>query len=790
MLRNFTHLVAFSFLLIFSAVAQIPAKVEQLTDDQIKDFLQKAQASGLNEAQIEQMALQRGYSQSDIAKMRDRIARVKSGQVKKESSLSEETETSRFQAEEVAKKAAVSLAVTRPATDKKTAKSVSDSVGTIGGKEVYGAAFFREAGVSFEPNLRIATPKNYILGPEDELNVDMFGSSVQAYKLKVSPEGTVRLENSGPILVSGLTVDEARSKIASRLKQLYSMPGVGIQVTLGNIRSIRVTITGEVIRPGSYSVSSLATVFNAIYQSGGPNTNGSFRTIKLRRNNKIIRSIDLYDFLLNGDEKDNVGLRDQDVIVFPDYAARVEMRGEVRRPLIFETKPGETLKDVMRFAGGFTDQAYSATLSIRRNTSKELKIINVSRESFDGFELQNGDKITVGTILNRYENRVEIAGAVFRPGEFALDESVGTVRQLIEKADGVRGDAFLGRGFIRREKDNLDTENISFDIGKLLKGEIADIPLKRQDFVMIKSINELREPYSVSIGGAINNEGVYDYVENMRIGDLIMLAGGFKEGAVSSRIEVARRIKTDTATTLDASNVQVFTINLDKTLKISTEDASFVLQPFDAVSVRSSPLYEVQKTVFIKGEINFPGAYSIRNKEERLSDLIERAGGLKPKAYLKAARFYRDGELVAVDLNKILDQTTSNDNLRLEDRDTLMIPQKDELVRIFGAVLNPATVNFETSRLSDYISQAGGFTADAIKRRVYVTYANGKIASTKKFLFFRSSPQIEPGSTITVPMTDESKRRKMEPAERIAVFSLLGSLLVATGSVLVAILRK
>lgn len=780
MSRLCSYLILFLFWGGSLAFGQVPAKVDQLTDSQIQEFLERAQNSGLSEAQIEQLALQRGYTLSDVAKMRDRINKIKSGQVKKESSLAAETETSRFQAEEVAKKTAL------PVTGSGVKKTV-DSVMTT---TVYGQSFFREAGVSFEPNLRIATPRNYILGPEDELNVEVFGSTVQAYKVKVSPEGTVRIENSGPILVSGLTIEEARSKIAGRLRQLYSMPGVGIQVTLGSIRSIKVTVTGEAIRPGSYSISSLATVFNAIYQSGGPNSNGSFRNIQLRRDNKIIRTIDLYDFLLKGDETDNVGLRDQDVIVFPDYQAHVELRGEVRRPMIFEIKQNETLRDLLRFAGGFTDQAYSATLSVRRNTSRELKIINVDQSMLADFAIQNGDKINVGTILNRYENRVEIAGAVFRPGEFALDDNTKTVRQLIAKAEGIRGDAFLGRAFIRREKENMDTESISFDLGKLMKGEIPDIKLFRQDVVTIKSIGELREAQMVTIDGAINNGGTFSFVENMSIGDLIILAGGFKEGAVASRIEVARRMKTDTLTGTDASNVQVFILNLDKSLAISTEDASFRLQPFDAVFVRSSPFYEVQKLVYITGEVNFPGPYSIKDRDERLSDLIERAGGLKPNAYLKASRFYRKGELVAVDIHRIISDSKAIDNLRLEDKDTLVVARKDELVRVGGAVLNPATVNYETSSVSDYVSSAGGFTSEAIKKRVFVTYANGKIASTKKFLFFRLYPNVEPGSTVTVPAIDPTKRRSLEPAERMAIFSLIGSLVIATGSVLTAILRN
>ncbi|WP_420152072.1 SLBB domain-containing protein, partial [Siphonobacter sp.] len=569
-MRSFYTFVLSIILLSAGTVySQVPGKVEQLSDAQIQEFIQKSQASGLSEAQIEQLALQRGYTQQDVIKMRDRIAKLKAGQTKTASSQSAETETSRKQTQEVAEKAPTVVA-----KQQSTSKTEAED-NTTQTKEVFGSSFFRNATLSFEPNLRIATPKNYSLGPEDELNVEIFGSSVQSYKLKVSPEGSIRIENSGPILVNGLTIEEAKAKIASRLRQLYSMPGIGINVTLGNVRSIKVTITGEVVRPGSYTISSLATVFNAIYQSGGPTANGSFRLIQLRRNNKLVRTIDLYDFLLKGDEKDNVGLRDQDVLVFPDYQARVELSGEIRRPLIFEIKEGETLKDVFQFAGGFTDQAYTATITVRRNTSKELKILNIQQDFFGSFIPQNGDRFTVGTILDRYENRVQIAGAVFRPGEYALDESISTLKQLVQKAEGVRGDAFLDRIFIRREKDNLDVENISVDLGKLLKGEVEDIKLQRQDFVTIKSIDELREKYTVSIGGAVNNGGNFEYTENMTLSDLITLAGGFAEGAVSSRIEVSRRIRADSTNISTSANIQVFTLSIDKDLKITSQEKAF-----------------------------------------------------------------------------------------------------------------------------------------------------------------------------------------------------------------------
>lgn len=784
-MRSFYTFVLSIILLSAGTVcSQVPGKVEQLSDAQIQEFIQRSQASGLSEAQIEQLALQRGYTQQDVIKMRDRIAKLKAGQTKTASSQSAETETSRKQTEEVAEKAPTVVA-----KQQSTSKAEAED-NTTQTKEVFGSSFFRNATLSFEPNLRIATPKNYSLGPEDELNVEIFGSSVQSYKLKVSPEGSVRIENSGPILVNGLTIEEAKAKIASRLRQLYSMPGIGINVTLGNVRSIKVTITGEVVRPGSYTISSLATVFNAIYQSGGPTANGSFRLIQLRRNNKLVRTIDLYDFLLKGDEKDNVGLRDQDVLVFPDYQARVELSGEIRRPLIFEIKEGETLKDVFQFAGGFTDQAYTATITVRRNTSKELKILNIQQDFFGSFIPQNGDRFTVGTILDRYENRVQIAGAVFRPGEYALDESIGTLKQLIQKAEGVRGDAFLDRIFIRREKENLDVENISVDLGKLLKGEVEDIKLQRQDFITIKSIDELREKYTVTIGGAVNNGGNFEYTENMTLSDLVTLAGGFAEGAVSSRIEVSRRIKQENTTANLKANIQVFTLSIDKDLKITLEEKAFTLQPYDVIYVRTDPAYEAQKLVEIVGEVNYPGNYAIQRKDERLVDLIKRAGGLKDKAFLKAARFYRQGELVAVDLERILKNPGSNDNLRLEDKDRLLIPQKDELVRIEGGVLNPATVNYRSGSLEEYISQAGGFTDEAIRRKVYVTYANGRTNTTKKILGFKSYPKVEPGATINVPIEDKSLQRKMDPAERIAVFSLLGSLLIATGTVLTSIINR
>jgi protein involved in polysaccharide export with SLBB domain len=758
-------------------------RVDQLSDAQIGEFLRRAQASGLSETQIEKAALAQGYTPADVARMRERIQQVQ-GTKPAGAAGTAVVDTS------VARRVAGDTIRLLPsnAVSAPVEKSVVDTPPVSQQPEVFGAGFFRNASLSFEPNLRLATPKNYVLGPDDELNVEVYGNSVQTYKLKISPEGTVRFENA-VVPVSGLSIEAAQARISSQLRRLYGGAGINVRITLGSIRTIQVTVTGEVVKPGSYSVPSLATAFNVIYRSGGPTPNGSLRRIQLRRDNQVIRTIDLYDFLLRADQRDNLALRDQDVLIFTDYGAKVELTGEVRRPAIYEIKSGETLKDVLGFAGGFTDAAYTATLSVRRNTPRELKMLTVAHDEIPTFAPQSGDRYTVGTILERYENRVEIRGAVFRPGEYALDGRIRTVGDLVRQADGLKGDAFLARASIRRERDNLDAENLSFDLGRLLRGELPDVPLRRQDVVTVQSINDLREPYAVSIGGAVNAAGVFPFEENLSVADLIARAGGFSEGATGSRVEVSRRIK-DESLKLDSLAVQVFQFDVSKDLALSPQDAAFRLQPFDAVQVRAIPSYEAQRTVVIDGEVRFAGVYAIQNRAERISDLIRRAGGLKPEAFLRAARFTRQGQLVAVDLEAILRSPEQAANLRLEAGDAVFIPKKTELVRIAGAVENPATVNFERGmRFKDYLSRAGGFSDVARRSRTYVTRANGTTVRTKKRLFFNKYPRVETGSTITVP-TRPAESRRLDPAERVAVFSVVGSFLIAVGTVLAAVLRN
>ncbi len=775
-LKQSTYLLlVLCFLVSSAAIAQqTPSRVDQLSDEQVAEFYRKAQASGLTEIQIEQAAMSQGYTLDDVAKMRRRLAQMR-------------TQGSRTTGQTIADSGIVrSLPgnLSRPMRDSLRLPRLD----TVRKPVVFGASLFQNASLSFEPNLRIATPQSYVVGPDDEIIIDIYGASADNYKLRVSPEGTVKVQNLAPIFVSGLTIEQAEQRIIGRLRQAYqglNRPGSGTYATisLGQIRSIRITIVGEVIRPGTYTISSLASAFNALYLAGGPNPEtGSFRKIGIIRGNRVVRTIDLYDFLLRADQRDNIRLQDQDVIRVADYDVRIELAGQVRRPAIYEVLPGETLKTVLGFAGNYTDEAYTASISLRRNTPRERKIFSITQDELATFIPQRGDKYTIGRILERFENRVQLTGAVMRPGEFALETGLSTVKELIQRADGLRKDAFMNRANIFRERDNMDIENIPFDVAKLLRGEVADIPLSRQDSVVIQSIRNLRETYSVSIEGAINNPGDYSFINNVSVADLIAQAGGFQEGASASHIEISRRIRKDTTTTATTSltgtalnTVQIFAFSVDKNLTVSNEGTNFILEPFDIVAIRSAPNYEPQQRVFVSGEVMYPGNYAILNRSERIADLIKLAGGLKNSAYLAGAQFKRRGNLVATDLRTIMDNPASEQNILLENGDTLYVARRSEVVAVQGAVLNPVLVSFEQGfRIDDYIRQAGGFTENARRKKTYIAYQNGRKDVGR-------SSQVEPGSTIVVPFKPLDSNR-LTPVERITILSVLGTLTLAVAN--------
>ncbi|GAB3897290.1 SLBB domain-containing protein [Spirosoma agri] len=764
----------------YLVTAQAPrSRVDQLSDEDVQNFYKRAQASGLSEVQIEQAAMSQGYTLDDIAKMRRRIndIRASSSSSPKSQTI---TTTGRSFPTDLSRRTD-SLATSRARRD------------TNRGLPVFGASLFENANLSFEPNLRIATPKSYVVGPDDEIRIDISGASTGEFQLKVTPDGTVKVPNLAPVFVAGLTIEQAEQRIISRLRQGgyqglgQAGSGTTANVTLTNIRSIRITLVGEVVRPGTYTISSLGTAFNALYLAGGPNPQtGSFRKINIIRGNRVIRTIDLYDFILRADQRDNIRLQDQDVIRVADYETRVELTGQVRRPAIFEVLPGETLKTVLGFAGGFGDDAYRASITLRRNTARELRIATITEEQLNTFVPQRGDKYFVGKILERYENRIQVAGAVMRPGDYALEPGLETVKQLIARAEGLRKDAFTNRATIIRERADMDRENLSFDLGKLLRGEVADIPLQRQDSLTVFSIRDLREAYYVTIEGAVNRPDTIAYVSNMSVADLIAQAGGFQEGAKPNLIEVARRIRQDSAG-IRTTMLEVYRFSIDRNLQITAVGGSsreFQLQPFDIVYVRTSANYETQKQVTILGEVMQPGNYAIYSREERISDLIKRVGGLKPEAYMAGAQLRRQGQVIGNDLRNIINEPGSEENLLLQDRDTLSIPRRSEIVSMQGAVLNPSSVSFKTDySFDDYLSEAGGFTDNARKNKAYVVYPNGRKDRTHKFLFFTSRPHVEPGSTVIVPFKPLDTNR-LTPGERIGIFSLLATVSIALVNVI------
>jgi len=839
-----------SLVLMFTLVASIsmaqtgPKKnVDDLTDDEIAMFLERAQSSGMTEAQIEKAAKAQGYTAADIAKMRERISAVEDNDPYSKNNQNDEnglspskgtSNKSRIGAKNLSKKKSSSNQLLNnnsnsinnkynmidPVTglpkkmdflfdengnEKELPLTLDERklltypldiyndslvleynklqmrISKFLDKKIFGADLFNNDNLTFEPDMRIATPKSYQLGPDDELDIHIFGDVLDNFKVKLSPEGTIKILNLGPIYINGLTVDEATARIVSRLRQLYqglNKPGSGssAQVTLGNVRSIKVTLTGEVKLPGTYTVSSLATVFNALYLAGGPSNNGSYRNIRIIRGNKVIRTLDLYDFLLRADQKDNIHLQDQDIIRVTDYENRIEMSGEVKRPMIFESIKGETFKDVLRFAGGFTEKAYTYMINVRRNTSRELKLLNITQEEVGNFLPQNGDKYSVGAIIERYENKVEVQGAIFRPGMYALEAGLTTIKDLVKKAEGLREDAFMSRATLTRRKENFDPEVLSIDLGKILRGEVADINLQREDVLNVYSIVNLREKRFVNILGEVNEPGEFDFKDGMKVGDLILQAKGFKESASFSNLELARRIINHGNGDILTNKIEIITFDIDGSLKLNNEGSQMELKPFDIVSIRRAPNYEEQRSVKILGMVNYPGSYAIQNNKQKISDILMRAGGLRAEGYLEGAKLFRDSTTVGVNLKEILLNPESQENLQLMAGDQLTIPRLLQTIKLTGGVQNPLAVSYkEGYSLRDYIAEAGGYSQNADKKLTYITYSNGVSNQIKRFLIFKKYPKINPGAEIVIPEMPKNAKKGLTAAEAIGLASSLVS---------------
>ncbi|MCU0440927.1 MAG: SLBB domain-containing protein [Bacteroidia bacterium] len=761
-------------------------QVDNLTDEQLQELMRQAKQRGLTIADIEKLAKDKRMPVAEINKLTKRLSTLSTspaGQNRPEATPSERKPTD------------------QPTTNGKP---------KVEGSPIFGADLFTNDKLTFEPNLRIATPANYQLGPDDELVIDIFGFSEATYTVKVTPDGYVRIPNVGPVQVSGNTIEQAKKKIVRSLGAIYAGISSGqtsVNVTLGNIRSIKVTLLGEVNTPGTYTLSSLATVFNALYASGGPNQNGSFRNIQVIRSGKLVSTVDVYELLLNGNTKSNIRLQDQDVIKVSPYQVRVELKGEVKRPGLYEMTSKETLKDLINFAGGFSNNAYRDRIKIIRNTGKEKSVADVPAEMFSFFTAQAGDEFTVGKTLDRFANRVEIRGAVFRPGIFALEDGL-TVGKLIQKAEGIKEDAFLSRAIIYRIKEDNTAEVISFDVSEVLKGK--DIPLKREDMVEINSKLALKEDYNLTIGGAVLKPGSYPFAENARVEDLIIAAGGMRENADVNKIEVARRVKNDSVSA-GMNSTQVFTYVVQRDLKTQS---SFTLMPYDVVTVYTLPGYQPQRKALLEGEVYHPGEYALSSNGERISDVIKRSGGVTENGYVQGASLIRirkkdrveelirkqkkealqkqtddttrielleanideSVSMVGIDLEKIMKNPGSKYDLLLEDGDVIRIPRLLQTVKVSGEVLYPVRIRYEGKRMKRYINGAGGYSNKALKRGIYVVYANGSADATSKFLFFRNHPKVLPGCEVIVPPKDE--RKKLSAVETVTILTSLVTIAV------------
>lgn len=806
LLRRFLILLSLIFSVFFQLNAQqnislndlSTLKVDELSDEQLQAFSDKLWQNGFKLADVELEARKKGMPETEWVKLKLRLTKIGFGN----SNQTMENEKER--------RADLSIESNSP-------PKILDE------NRIFGMELFTDKNLVFEPNLRMPTPMNYQLGPGDELLIDVYGYSEQSFAAKVSPDGKIKLNNIGIIQVGGLTIDQASARIKNTLANSYegiSNGSTKVNIALGNIRSIKVLLIGEVSKPGTYTLPSLATIFNALYQAGGPNENGSFRNIALIRNNKVISKLDVYEFLRTGINKDNVRLQDQDVIkVFP-YESRVQLKGEVKRKGFYEVKANETLKDLINTAGGFKSNAYQGLIKVTRNTEIQKSVFDIPSNLYPVFTPKNGDVYLVDSILDRFENRVQIRGSVFKPGEYSIDGGL-TISKLIAKANGITEDAFTSRAIIYRLKEDNSLEMVSFNVSDVMSGK-GDLPLKREDIVQIASKFELKEGVQISINGEVIKPGLYNFAENMRIEDLIIAAGGFKETASINRIEVSRR-KFDIDRMSPTGEVAIVKqFKVEKDLK-DNPDSKFLLQPFDVVSVFRESGFSTQKIVKIEGEVLFPGTYSINKNDEKVTDLINRSGGitvngypdgallLRPKSEgisqnlvnqnklralkrqskdtislgLEKDELYDDFkyDIVGIDLAKLLKKPESKENLLLREGDIVVVPMERQTVLVSGEVLFPVRIKYKKGQsLRSYVSESGGFTYRAAKKRAYVVYSNGTAKASKGFLFVRSYPKIKPGAEIIVPRKEEKK--PVSTLEYVTIITSLTSMFILIYSVI------
>lgn len=761
-------------ILLFVTVCLVPNGYAQtrMTDQQVIEYVKQATQDGKEQKQIAVELARRGVTKEQA----ERVKKQYEQQMGTDAANMQGTELNEARLREETQDETTALTDNQPTTEELAQED-----------QVFGRNIFNTRNLTFEPNNNMATPPNYQLGPGDEVIIDIWGASQTSIRQTITPDGTINMQELGPIYLSGMTVEEANRFLKNKLGTVFSNENNQIRVTLGNTRTIQINIMGEVVQPGTYALSAFSTVFHALYRAGGVNDIGSLRNVQLVRNGKKIAAVDVYDFIMQGKIKDDIRLQEGDVIIVPAYDMLVKMSGNVKRPMRFEMKKDETLAALIKYAGGFNADAYSKSVRMVRQNGMEYEVKTVDEMDYSVCQLRDGDVVTVGAILNRFTNKVEIKGAVYRPDIYALDGKVNTVRALIEKAQGLMDDAFTNRAVLQRQRDDLTSEIVSVDVKALMNGTIPDIPLRKNDILYIPSIHDLQDLGSVTIYGEVTKPDEYPYADNMTLEDLIIQAGGLKEAASTVRVDVSRRIKDTKSVNSTDSIGQMFSFALKDGFVIDGQPG-FVLQPYDQVFVRRSPGYQTQQNVSIQGEVIFGGTYTLTSKTERLSDLVRKAGGINNSAYVRGAKLTRvanDEEIkrmqsvirlmsrelgenmidslgirveptftIGIDLEAALANPGGDADLVLREGDVLDIPEYVNTVKINGSVMVPNTVSYKKGEsVSYYLNQAGGYSQHAKKSKKFIIYMNGQVAKVKG----SEKKQIEPGCEIVVPSKKQSK---------------------------------
>ena len=686
--------------------------------------------------------------------------------------------------------------------------------------QVFGRNIFNTRNLTFEPSVNIATPLNYRLGPGDEVIIDIWGASQNTIRQQISPDGTINIQKIGPVNLNGLTISEANDYLKKTLNKIYNGlnntndPTSDIRLTLGSIRTIQINVMGEVVQPGTYSLSSFATVFHALYRAGGVSDIGSLRNVQLVRNGKNIATIDVYQFIMKGNIQDDIRLQEGDVVIVPAYDVLVKIDGKVKRPMRFEMKKDENLSTLISYAGGFEADAYTRSLRVVRQNGQEYEVNTVKDLDYSVYKMRNGDVVTAEAILNRFTNKLEIRGAVYRPGIYQLNGKLNTVRELVNEAQGLTGDAFLNRAVLYRQREDLTTEVIPVDIKAIMDGTSQNIILAKNDILYIPSIHDLEDRGDVVIHGEVAKPDSYPYADNMTLEDLIIQAGGLREAASVVRVDVSRRIRNPHSTVDNDTIGRTYTFSLKEGFVVDGTPG-FVLQPYDEVYVRRSPGYQAQQNVVVEGEILFGGSYAMTSREERLSDLINKAGGTTNYAYLRGAKLTRvatEGEkkrmgdvirlmsrqlgeammdslgvrvedhfTVGIDLEKAIANPGSASDLVLREGDVVFIPKNTNTVTINGAVMVPNTVSYiKGENIDYYLNQAGGYSDNAKKSKKFIVYMNGQVTKVKG----SGKKQIEPGCEIIVPSKSKKRTNMGEILGYATSFSSLGMMIASIANLI------